>query len=136
MFEKFVTQTDFASQQDFIDNFQIIVPDNFNFAYDVMDEWAAQDPEKLAMLWTNDQGKEVRFTYKDLKYYTDQTASYLQQQGIGKGDCVMLILKRHWQFWYAILGLHKIGAVAIPATNQLKEHDLEDRIKLALEARQ
>lgn len=131
MFEKFVTQTDFTSQQDFIDNFQIIVPDNFNFAYDVMDEWAAQDPDKLAMLWTNDQGKEVRFTYKDLKYYTDQTASYLQQQGIGKGDCVMLILKRRYEFWFSILALHKLAAVAIPATHLLTAKDIIYRCKAA-----
>lgn len=131
MFEKFVTQTDFTSQQDFIDNFKIIVPDHFNFAYDVMDEWAAQDPDKLAMLWTNDQGKEVRFTYKDLKYYTDQTASYLQQQGIGKGDCVMLILKRRYEFWFSILALHKLAAVAIPATHLLTAKDIIYRCKAA-----
>lgn len=131
MFEKFVTQTDFTSQQDFIDNFKIIVPDHFNFAYDVMDEWAAQDPDKLAMLWTNDQGKEVRFTYKDLKYYTDQTAAYLQQQGIGKGDCVMLILKRRYEFWFSILALHKLAAVAIPATHLLTAKDIIYRCKAA-----
>lgn len=131
MFEKYVSKTEFTSQQDFIDNFKITVPDDFNFAYDVMDEWAAKEPEKLAMLWTNDQGKELRFTYKDLKEYTDRTASYFQQQGIGKGDCVMLILKRRYEFWFSILALHKLAAIVIPATHLLTPKDIVYRCNAA-----
>lgn len=124
MLEKFLTQTSFTSQEDFIKNLHINVPENFNFSYDVMDEWARIAPQKKALLWTNDQGDMRQFTFADLKYYTDQTASYFQQLGIGRGDMVMLILKRRYQFWFSILALHKIGAVAIPATHLLTAPDI------------
>jgi acetyl-CoA synthetase len=124
MIERFLTQTKFSSQEDFKKNFHIIVPENFNFAYDVMDAWAAEKPDKLALLWTNDKDECIRFTFKDLKEQTDQTASYFQSLGIGKGDMVMLILKRRYEFWLSILALHKIGAVAIPATHLLTDKDI------------
>lgn len=124
MIERFLTQTKFTSQEDFIKNLHIKVPEHFNFAYDVMDAWAAEKPDKLALLWTNDKGACIRFTYKDLKEQTDQTASYFQTLGIGKGDMVMLILKRRYEFWLSILALHKIGAVAIPATHLLTDKDI------------
>lgn len=124
MLEKFLTQTSFTSQEDFIKNLHINVPENFNFAYDVMDEWARIAPDKNALLWTNDQGDMHQFTFGDLKHYTDQTASYFQSLGIGRGDMVMLILKRRYQFWFSILALHKIGAVAIPATHLLTAPDI------------
>ena len=116
MLEKYLRKVEFESLEDFINNFEIIVPDNFNFGYDVVDEWARTDPDKLALLWTNDEDKEKRYTFADLKAESDQTASYFQQLGIGKGDMVMLILKRRHQFWTCMLALNKIGAVAIPAT--------------------
>ena len=124
MIERFLKQTEFTSQEDFKQNLQYIVPDNFNFAYDVIDEWAKSHPDKLAILWSNDEGKSERITFSDLKKRSDQAASYLQQLGIGKGDSVMLILKRRVEFWIAVLGLHKIGAVAIPATHMLTTHDI------------
>lgn len=131
MLEKFVTKTTFESQQDFIDNFRLIVPENFNFAYDVMDEWAKTHPDKLAMLWTNDQGAEIRFTFGQLKEYTDQTASYFQQLGVRKGDRVMLMLKRRYQFWFSILALHKLAAIVIPATHLLTPKDIVYRCNSA-----
>src|SRR5574344_3068745 len=124
MIERFLTQTTFTSQEDFIKNLHLIVPENFNFAYDVMDEWAKEEPDKLALLWTKDKGECIRFTFKDLKEQTDQTASYFQSLGIGKGDMVMLILKRRYEFWLSILALHKLGAVAIPATHLLTDKDI------------
>jgi acetyl-CoA synthetase len=124
MIERFLTQTSFTSQEDFKKNLHIIVPENFNFAYDVMDVWAKEEPDKLALLWTNDKGECIRFTFKDLKEQTDQTASYFQTLGIGKGDMVMLILKRRYEFWLSILALHKLGAVAIPATHLLTDKDI------------
>lgn len=124
MLEKFLSQTSFTSQEDFIKNLHINVPENFNFAYDVMDEWARIAPDKNALLWTNDQGDMHQFSFADLKYYTDQTASYFQSLGIGHGDMVMLILKRRYQFWFSILALHKLGAVAIPATHLLTAPDI------------
>ncbi|MCH3995135.1 AMP-binding protein [Prevotella cerevisiae] len=127
MIERFLEQTHFSSEEDFKKHLKFIIPENFNFAYDVMDEWARVKPDKLALLWTNEKGKEVRSTYKDLKIETDQTASYLQSLGIGRGDKVMLILKRRYEWWLCMLGLHKIGAVAIPATHMLTSKDIEYR---------
>ena len=124
MVERFLTQTSFTSEEDFKANLHFKVPENFNFAYDVMDVWAEERPDKLALLWTNEQGAELRFTFQDLKEQTDQTAAYFQSLGIGHGDKVMLILKRHYQWWLAILDLHKLGAVAIPATHMLTTHDI------------
>lgn len=124
MVERFLTQTSFTSEEDFKANLHFKVPENFNFAYDVMDVWAEERPDKLALLWTNEQGAELRFTFQNLKEQTDQTAAYFQSLGIGHGDKVMLILKRHYQWWLAMLGLHKLGAIAIPATHMLTTHDI------------
>ena len=101
-----------------------MIPEHFNFAYDVMDAWAEEKPDGLALLWTNDEGKEIRTTFAQLKEETDQTASYLQSLGIGKGDPVMLILKRRYEWWLAMLALHKLSAVVIPATHMLTKHDI------------
>ena len=124
MIERFLKQTHFESVEDYCQNLQFIIPENFNFAYDVMDVWAAQEPDKLALLWTNDQGKEIRTSFGELKEQTDQAASYLMSLGIGKGDPVMLILKRRYEWWVMMLALHKIGAVVIPATHMLTQHDI------------
>ena len=131
MLERFVKQTHFTSQEDFIKNFRIEVPENFNFGYDVVDAWAAEDPDKEAILWTNDKGECIHFSYADLKKYTDQTASYFQSLGIGLGDKVMLILKRRYEFWYSIIALHKLGAVVIPATHLLTKKDIVYRCNAA-----
>lgn len=127
MIERFLKKTTFTSVEDYNKNLEFIVPENFNFAYDVMDEWAKEQPEKLAMMWTSENGDEIRFTFRDIKEQTDRTAAYFQSLGIGKGDPVMLILKRHYQWWLAMLGLHKLGAIAIPATHMLTKHDIEYR---------
>jgi acetyl-CoA synthetase len=124
MLEKYLQQTEFADFEDFKANYKLIVPDNFNFGYDVVDAWAAKAPDKRALLWTNDQGECREFTFGELKKYTDQTASYFQSIGIGKGDIVMAILKRRFEFWFTIIALHKIGAVIIPATHLLTKKDL------------
>lgn len=124
MVEKYIKQTKFKDQSDFIANFRIQVPDNFNFAYDVVDEWARTEPQKIALYWVNDQGEQILFTFRELKEKSDAAASYFQSLGIGKGDKVMLILKRRYWYWFAILGLHKIGATAIPATHLLTKKDI------------
>ena len=131
MVERFITQTSFSSQEDFIKNFHVRVPENFNFGYDVVDAWAAEQPDKKALLWTNDRGEHHQYTYAELKEMTDRTASYFQSLGIGRGDMVMLILKRHYEFWYAIIALHKLGAVAIPATHLLTKKDIVYRCNAA-----
>ena len=124
MIERFLSQTKFSSQEDFIRNLRINVPDNFNFGYDIVDAWAEEEPDKKALLWTNDKGECIQFTFGDLKRYTDMTAAWFQSLGIGKGDMVMLVLKRRYEFWFSIIALHKIGAVAIPATHLLTKKDI------------
>jgi len=124
MVERFLKQTKFASVEDYNKNLEFIIPENFNFAYDVMDAWAKEAPEKLAILWTNDQGEEIRTTYGELKEQTDQAASYLMSLGIGKNDPVMLILKRRYEWWVVMLALCKIGAIVIPATHMLTKKDI------------
>ncbi|NLF47567.1 MAG: AMP-binding protein [Clostridiales bacterium] len=101
--------------------------ENFNFAYDIVDELARTKPEKRAMLYVDKDKNERSFTFRDLKIFSDKTANYFSFLGIKKGDRVMLVLKRHYQFWFAILALHKLGAVVIPATHQLKEEDFNFR---------
>ena len=105
--------------------------DKFNFAFDLVDALAEKDPEKLAMLHVSRDHTERRFTFKDMKRGSAQCANYFKSLGIKKGDRVMLVLKRHYQFWFAMLGLNKLGAIAIPATNQLQEHDFEYRFNSA-----
>lgn len=124
MVERFLKQVTFSSQEDFIKNLEINVPENFNFGYDVVDTWATQQPDKKALLWTNDKGEAQQFTFADIKQYTDKTASYFQSLGIGHGDMVMLILKRRYEFWFSIIALHKIGATVIPATHLLTKKDI------------
>ena len=124
MLEKYLQKVEFDSLEDFQRNFKIKVPGNFNFGYDVVDEWAASAPDKLALLWTNDQGEEHRYTFADMKRMSDRVASFFLSLGIGRGDTVMMMLKRRIEFWFSIIALHKIGAVAIPATHLLTAKDI------------
>lgn len=124
MLEKFLNQIEFKSTEDFKNNFHVNIPDNFNFAYDIVDEWAKTNPNKVALCWSNEEGEHFDFTFKNIKDQSDKAASFFQSLGIGKGDKVMLILKRRYEFWFAIIGLHKIGAVAIPATHLLTPKDI------------
>ncbi len=104
--------------------FTPVCNENFNFAYDVVDEIASKQPTRRAMLWCNDEGEERTFTFSDMKLYSDMTANLLKSLGVSKGDKVMLILKRRYEFWYFILALHKLGAVAVPVSNLLTPKDL------------
>jgi len=131
MIEKYLKKTKFTDYEDFKANYELIVPENFNFAYDVVDEWAKTNPDKKALLWTNDQGDVREYTFSDMKRETDKTASYFQSIGIKKGDMVMAILKRRYEFWYTIIALHKIGAVIIPATHLLTKKDIVYRANAA-----
>lgn len=131
MLEKFLNKTKFESYADFMENFKINVPEDFNFGYDVVDEWARTNPDKKALLWTNDQGEKIQFTFADIKRESDKTAAYFQSLGIGHGDMVMLIMKRRYQFWFSITALHKLGATVIPATHLLTEKDIVYRANAA-----
>ncbi len=112
-------------------NFKVKVPANFNFAYDIVDSWAALEPNRKALCWTNDQGEHLDFTFADIKRESDRVASWLTSLGVGRGDMVMLILKRRFEFWFTIIALHKIGAVTIPATHLLTAKDIVYRCQSA-----
>ncbi len=105
--------------------------DKFNFGFDLVDELAKREPQKLAMLHISREGKERRFTFNDIKRESNRCANYFKSLGIKKGDRVMLVLKRHYQFWFSMIALNKLGAIAIPAVNQLQEHDFDYRFKSA-----
>jgi acetyl-CoA synthetase len=122
--EKFVNRVEYDSYEDFKSNFKINVPENFNFAYDVVDEIANTTPDKIAMVWCNDNGKEAKFTFRQMKEYSNKAANFFKSIGIKKGDPVMLILKRHHDYWFSTLGLNKIGAITIPATHLLSTKDI------------
>lgn len=127
MVEKFLGQTQFASYEDFCENLQLRMPRDFNFAYDVVDRWAADTPHKEALLWIGGDGQEKRLTFKDVSELSDAGAAWLTSLGLRRGDRVLLMLKRRWQWWIAMMSLHKIGAVAIPATHLLTAPDIEYR---------
>ena len=127
--ERYVDET--RDEKGNVVDYQYKYPENFNFAYDVVDAIAEAEPGRRAMIWCNPCGEEHVFTYGDLKRYSDKTANMLRAKGIGKGDMVMVVLKRHYQFWFTILALHKLGAVIIPATFLLTKHDIVYRVNSA-----
>ncbi len=131
MLSRFLPRETFDSYDDFKRNFSIRTPKHFNFAFDVVDARAAATPDRTAMVWCNDRGAVHTFTFADMKRQSDRVASLFIAWGIGKGDPVMLILKRRYEFWFCLLGLHKIGAVAIPATHLLRAKDLIYRNRAA-----
>lgn len=111
--------------------YSVVCDDDFNFAYDVVDEIAGRDPKRRALIWCSESGEERIFTFADIKRESDRVANYLVSLGITKGDKVMLVLKQRHEFWPTIVALHKIGAIAIPATHMLKRHDVEYRVNSA-----
>lgn len=129
--DKYLSQTEFSSYEEFFEKFHVNVPDNFNFAFDVVDEIAATEPNKIAMVWCDDKGEERIFTFADMKLYSDKAANFFRSQGIRKGDPVMLILKRRYEFWFCIMGLCKLGAITIPATHLLTAKDIVYRVNAA-----
>ncbi|MDR1788224.1 MAG: AMP-binding protein [Treponema sp.] len=129
--EKYVERLEFDSYEDFYQNFRVKVPENFNFAYDVMDTLAAAQPDERALVWRDEKGAAAEFTYADLKRLSDKTALCLQGAGIQRGDKVMVILKRRPEYWPVILALHKLGAVGIPATHLLTQKDIVYRCEAA-----
>ena len=127
MIEKYLSKTKYDSYEDFINNFKIKVPDNFNFGFDVVDAIADKSPDKMALVWCDDKGAEAKFTFKQLKENSNKAANFFKSIGIKKGDPVMLILKRRFEYWFAIIALHKIGAIGIPATHLLTTKDIAYR---------
>ena len=126
---KFVTEA--YDENGLLTDFQVNCPEDFNFGYDVVDDIALAEPERPAMVWCNPEGEEHFFTFGDMKRWSDKTANYFAAHGIGHGDMVMVILRRHYQFWFVATALAKLGAVMVPATFMLKEHDLDYRLNRA-----
>ena len=122
---------DFASQEDFEKNFRLDIPESFNFAYDIVDEYALLEPNKPALLWANPDGEERRFTFGQIASCANKAANALRGLGLRKGDAVMLTLKRRFEFWYIAVALCKLGCVMIPATQQLTRKDVEYRCNAA-----
>ncbi len=129
IYKQYVKET--LDENGYLKDIAFNVPDDFNFGFDCVDAVAKKNPDKLAMLWVSGSGEERRFTFGDMKRYSDKTANYFRSMGIGKGDKVMIVLRRHYQFWFALTALHKLGAVAIPATDQLMEKDFVYRFNMA-----
>ena len=127
----FVERVDFNSYEDFKKNFKLTYEPDFNFGFDVVDKYAEIDPDKVALIWTNDEDENHTFTFKDIKEYSNKTVNLLKGLGIKKGDKVMLTLKNRFEWWFCMVALHKIGAIVIPATHMLKLHDIEFRLKQA-----
>ncbi|MDR0442995.1 MAG: AMP-binding protein [Treponema sp.] len=131
LLDKFLPKTEFESYEDFYKNFSVNVPENFNFAYDVIDVLAERKENERALQWCDEKGAEASFTFGDMKKLSDKAANVLRAAGIGRGDPVMLILKRRWEYWPVLLALHKLGAVAIPATHLLTTKDIVYRCNAA-----
>ena len=131
LLSRFTNELEFSNYDDFYSRFKLIVPDNFNFPYDVVDEYARLEPGKRAMVWCDDLGEERIFTFADIKRMSDKAANFFLSSGIGKGDTVLVILQRRYEYWTTLMALGKIGAIAIPATHMLMEKDLVYRMEKA-----
>ena len=127
----FVERVDYDSYEDFHENFKLKYDEDYNFGFDVVDKYAEIDPDKIALIWTNDEDENHTFTFKQMKEYSNKAANLFKRLGIRKGDCVMLTLKNRYEFWFCMVALHKIGAIAIPGTHMLKLHDIDFRIREA-----
>jgi len=133
LYEKFTgrSRDDFATLEDLQKNFKLTVPGDFNFAFDCLDVLADETPEALALLWLSNEGEEKRFTFGELRRLSLKAANFFLAQGMKKGDMVMLTLSRDWRFWPVLMGLHRMGAVAVPATHLLTKKDIEYRMNAA-----
>lgn len=131
MLNKYLSQVEFSSYEDLLQNYHVNIPENFNFAYDVVDEYARTQPDKTAIVWCDESGAEATFTFAQLKEYSDKTANFFKSAGVKRGDPVMLVLKRRYEFWFCILALHKLGAITIPATHLLTSKDFVYRANAA-----
>ena len=124
MLKKYLSKTGFNSYEEFIKDFEIKVPENFNFAFDIVDKIAEDSPDKIAMVWYDEKGNDAVFTFGQMKSHSNKAANFFKSIGIKKGDSVMLILKRRYEYWFCTLALNKIGAITIPATHLLSTKDI------------
>lgn len=129
MYERFCRET--LDENGVLTEFRLTYPENFNFAYDVVDEIADQEPEKTALVWCDAEGYEKIISFREMAGESARAARFLADSGVKQGDRVMLILKRHYEYWYTVLALHRIGAVAVPVTYMLKKDDIRYRLDSA-----
>ncbi len=129
LLERYCPQTEFASFEDFAKNFKLNIPDDFNFAHDVVDWYADNEPDRKALVWCNDQGDELILTFGELRRRADQTANFFKSRGVRKGDAVMLCLKGRWHFWTCVIALHKLGAIGVPATHMMQTKNVVYRLQ-------
>ena len=130
-FKRFLKQDRFDNYDDYRQNAVPRAPENFNFAYDVVDVIADENPDKLALLWVNDSGEKKQITFKMLSQWSNAVANFLAERGLKKGDTVLLFMRRRWEYWVLMMAMHKLGVIPIPSTNQLKTKDIEYRLKAA-----
>ena len=128
---RFLKKAKFDSYDDYVQNGAPIVPENFNFSYDVIDVLAKENPNDIALLWTDDSGEVKKFSFLDLSRMSSAVANFLTSRGLKKGDTVLLFMRRRWEYWILMLAMHKVGVIPIPSTNQLKAEDIEYRIDQA-----
>lgn len=131
LLDRYLPRIEFDSYEDFKQNYRCNVPADFNFGFDIVDEWARREPDKLALVWCNDHGEEKRFTFTDISRLSNQAANFFKAHGVRKGTVVMLILRRRWEYWICATALHKIGATLIPGSLQLTKKDLVYRANAA-----
>lgn len=131
LLSKLLTRTSFDSYADFKKNYELMVPEKFNFARDVVDAWAEADEHKRALVWLNDRGERREFTFKEISELSKKAANYLSSLGLRKGDRVMTLLKRNWQYWVTAVACHRMGVVIIPASVQLATKDIVYRVNAA-----
>ncbi|MCL2085083.1 MAG: AMP-binding protein, partial [Oscillospiraceae bacterium] len=131
LLERYLPRVDFDSYEDFYANFKLNVPGGFNFGFDIVDGWAEIDPDKPALLWCDDHGGEERFTFADISKASNRAANALRALGVGKGDVVIMILRRRYEYWMLAAALNKLGAVIVPASLQLTAKDIAYRVKAA-----
>ena len=124
LLHRFLPRTEFDSYEDFKANYKVNIPEDFNFGFDVVDAWAEADKNKKALVWCNDHGEEKTFTFSDISRLSNKTANYFRSLGIKKGDVVMMILRRRWEYWICATALHKVGAVLVPGSLQLTKKDI------------
>ncbi len=131
LLDKYLPRTEFSSYEDFKTNYRVIEPDDFNFGFDIVDGWAKEEPDKRALVWCDDHGGEKTFTFTDISRLSNKVANYLKSLGLKKGDRMMLILRRRWEYWICAPALHKLGVILIPATLQLTKKDIVYRANSA-----
>ena len=131
LLDRFLPRIEFDSYEDFKENYKVTVPENFNFGFDIVDAWAEQDENKVALVWCNDHGEEKKLTFSEVSRLSNQTANYFKSLGIKKGSVVLLILRRRWEYWICATALHKLGAILIPGSLQLTKKDIAYRANAA-----